>query len=172
MADVFIDCEWTNGDYITVLGAYSFGQDRFQLFDTKLTRNRFSRFINCCNERNPSHYVFLFCHGPDVGKIMNYFNLKLKQNYYCINTVTAFNRFTRFKEKSLGYLEQKFGLTRTHALSSSEISTLWNSDNPSERQIVLDYNWDDCLNLWRLVNILKTHYGVTRSDFKQISMNP
>jgi len=172
MADVFIDCEWIHGDYITILGAYSVGQSRFQLYNETLTRRRFSRFVNCCNNRNTSRYVFLFCHGPDVGKIIKHFNLRLKRNYYCINTINAFNRFTRFRTKSLGYLEQQFGLPRTHALSSCEISKLWSSDNRCDRQIVLDYNWEDCVNLWRLVTILKNNYGVTRSDLKAISMDP
>ncbi|MBT9143530.1 MAG: hypothetical protein DDT29_01938 [Dehalococcoidia bacterium] len=44
MADVFIDCEWIEGDYLTILGAYSHGQDRFQLYDETLTRKRFSKF--------------------------------------------------------------------------------------------------------------------------------
>jgi len=95
MADVFIDCEWIQGEYLTILGAYSFGQGRFQLYDETLTRNRFSRFLNSCYNRSGSRYTFLFCHGPDIGRVMEYFDLRLKQDYYCINTVTAFNTFTR-----------------------------------------------------------------------------
>jgi len=103
---------------------------------------------------------------------MKYFKLRLKQNYYCANTVKAFNAFTQFKDKSLGHLEQYFGLPREYALSSYQLSALWNSNNPWKRRIVLEYNWEDCMNLWRLVNILKNKYDVTRSDFKRIAMTP
>jgi len=172
MADIFIDCEWVQGDYLTILGAYSPGQDRFQLYGKKLTRNRFSRFLNRSSNRNPSRYTFLFCHGPDIGRIKRKFNLRLKQDWYCINTVTAFNDFTRFRARDLGHLERYFGLPRKYALSSYEISNLWSSNNRRNRKIVLEYNWEDCMNLWRLVNILKTEYNVTRSDFKDIAMEP
>ena len=172
MADVFIDCEWVHGDYLTILGAYSLGQRRFQLYGRKLTRNRFSRFLNQCCERSGIRYTFLFCHGPDVGKIMNFFNVKLKHSYYCINTVTAFKHFTQFGNATLGHLEHYFNLPRTVALSSTEIRNLWTSNRRWKRRLVLKYNWEDCMNLWRLVNILKNGYGVTRSDFKSIAMEP
>ena len=170
MADVFIDCEWVQGEDLTILGAYSLGQSRFQLYGKKLTRNRFSYFLNRCCERSGSRYTFLFCHGPDVGKITKKFNLKLKEGYYCINTITAFRAFTQFRNVSLGHLERHFELPRKYALSSSEIRNLWTSNSRWQRKIVLDYNWDDCMNLWRLVNVLRDNYGVTRSDFKSIAM--
>lgn len=168
VADVYLDCEWTQGDYLTILGAYSPGQDRFQLYGRKLTRNRLSRFLNRCCDRNISRYTLLFCHGPDIGRIVNHFDLRLKEDYYCINTVNAFRTFTNFGDCSLGHLEQYFELPRKYVLSSTEINDLWN--NRLKRRTVLDYNWEDCMNLWRLVNILKSEYGVTRSDFKRISM--
>lgn len=171
MGDIFIDCEWTHGEDITILGAYSPGQGRFQLHGKRLTRNRFSRFLNRCRNRSGSRYTFLFCHGPDIGKIKKKFNLKLKQDYFCINTIKAFNAFTNFKDASLGHLEQYFKLPREYALSSYEISNFWKSNSWKKRRIVLEYNWEDCLNLWRLVNVLKNEYNVTRSHFKQISMS-
>lgn len=172
MADVFIDCEWVGGDYLTILGAYSLGQKRFQLYGRTLTRNRLSRFLNLCSKRGSSRYTFLFCHGPDVGKVINQFNLKLKEYYFCINTQTAFRSFTQFGDVSLGHLEQYFGLPRKYALTSYQMSRLWNSRSVKARRIVLEYNWEDCKNLWRLVSILKNEYDVTRSDFKGISMMP
>lgn len=172
MADVFIDCEWIGGEYLTILGAYSLGQNRFQLYGNKLTRNRFSRFLNQCSERSGFRYTLLFCHGPDLGRITKLFNLKLKRNYYCINTVTAFNTFTQFRNKTLGHLERYFGLPRKYAFTSSEMRQLWESNGWKKRRKVLEYNWEDCVNLWRLVNILKNEYSVTRSDLKSIAMEP
>lgn len=171
MADVFIDCEWVHGEYLTILGAYSPGQDRFQLYGKRLTRNRLSRFLNRCRYRSGSRYTFLFCHGPDLGRIEREFDLNLKQDFYCINTVNAFSTFTQFRDVSLGHLEWYFGLPRKYALSSSEISKLWKSNSRKDRRIVLGYNWEDCLNLRRLVNVLKNNYNVTRSNFRQIAMS-
>lgn len=172
MADVFVDCEWIQGEDLTILGAYSLGQSRFQLHGKRLTRNRFSRFLNRCCERSRYRYTFFFCHGPDIGRIRKKFNLKLKESFYCINTITAFRDFTQFSDVSLGHLEWYFGLPRKYALSSSEIRNFWNSNSWWQRKIVLEYNWEDCVNLWRLVNILKNRYKVTRSDFKRIAMPP
>ena len=125
MADVYIDCEWIGGDYLTILGVYSPGQRRFQLFGKALTRRRLSRFLNLCCERNRSQYTLLFCHGPDLGRIKKEFNLDLKEDYYCINTITAFRMFTNFRDVSLGHLERYFGLSRKYAPSTSEMSKLW-----------------------------------------------
>ena len=172
MADVFVDCEWIGGENLTILGAYSIGQRRFQLHDRMLTRNRFSRFLNRCCNRSGSQYTFLFCHGPDIGRVMTEFNLRLKKNYYCINTVTAFRNFTQFRDLSLGHLEQYFRLPRKYVLTPSEMSDFWNSKSRRKRRIVLGYNWEDCVNLWRLVKVLENEYGVTRSDFKSIAMEP
>ena len=172
MADVFVDCEWTHEGDITILGAYSPGQSRFQLYGKRLTRNRFSRFLNRCRNRSVSRYTFLFCHGPDIGKIKKKFNLGLKRNYYCLNTIRAVNTFTNFRDATLGHLEQYFEVQREYALSSYEISNFWKSNSRKKRRIVLEYNWEDCVNLWQLMNVLKNEYGVTRSQFKQISMTP
>lgn len=172
MADVFVDCEWIGGAYLTILGAYSPGQSRFQLYGRSLTRNRFSRFLNRCSDRSRYRYTLLFCHGPDIGRVMNEFGVTLKQDYYCVNTITAFNTFTQFRDKGLKHLEQYFGLPREYVLSFSEIGKLWTSNRPWNRRVVLEYNWEDCVNLWRLVNILKSDYEVTRSDFKEVAMEP
>lgn len=101
---------------------------------------------------------------------MEKFHVKLKEDYYCINTIKAFNTFTQFRNKSLGHLEQYFEIEREHALSSLEITNLWDSGRPRDRRIVLDYNWEDCVNLWRVVNIMKSDYQVSRSDLKKIAM--
>lgn len=172
MADVFLDCEWIKGEHLTILGAYSPGQDRFQLYGRRLTRNRFSRFLNRCCERSGSRYTLIFCHGPDIGRIKKEFNLRLKRDYYCINTVTAFSKFTQFRDKSLEHLEEYFELPREYILSTQEINSYWASSSWRKRRIVLDYNWEDCANLWRLVKILEDTYGVTRSDLKAIAMIP
>ena len=172
MADVFIDCEWIGGDYLTILGAYSLGQSRFQLFGKTLTRRRLSRFLNLCCGRNRSRDILLFCHGPDLGRIRREFDLELKEEYYCINTITAFRRFTNFRDVSLGHLERYFGLSRKYAPSTSEMNAMWNSRKRKDRQVVLNYNWEDCINLWHLVNVLKRDYGLTRGGFKQVAMDP
>lgn len=169
MADVFLDCEWILGDYFTILGAYSYGQDRFQLYDETLTRNRLSRFLNICSEHGRKE-IFLFCHGPDIGRIERFLDLDLRNYYHCINTVTAFQTYTYFKDRTLGHLEQYFGLPRKYAFTTDEIRKLWNSEREKERRRVLAYNWEDCKNLWRLVRKLIKEYGVTRGDLKAIAM--
>ncbi len=171
MAKVFIDCEWIEGDYLTILGAYSYGQDKFQLYDETLTRRRFSRFLNICTNRSGGSETFLFCHGPDIGRIESFFDMYLKKDYYCINTITAFRTFTTFRDTSLGHLEEYFEFPRRYALTTNEMKDLWNSGNEDNRRIVLKYNWDDCTNLWRLVRIVMKEYNVTIGDLKRIAMH-
>jgi len=71
-------------------------------------------------------------------------------------------------EAGLPHLEKHFGLPRIHdKMHVFEVDRYWFVDP----QKVLDYNWEDCLKVWWLVNILKTEYQVTRSDFKSIRMS-
>lgn len=172
MADIFIDCEWIPCDKVTILGAYSPGRDRTQLYGDMLTRNRFSRFLNQCCSRTGSADTLLFCHGPDIKRIEDEFEVNLKENYCCVNTIKAFKEFSGAYYTRLDHLEKRFGLHRTHRLTCNDVWRLWQSRSLEARKKVLEYNWEDCRNLWRLVNILKDKYGVTRSDFKRISMQP
>jgi hypothetical protein len=174
MADVFVDCEWTSDNKTRVIGAYSPGQGRFQLCDKDLTRKRahykFSRFLSRCCKRSSSRDIFLFSHnGVDILRIEKLCRSNLKKDYYCINTVKAFKQLARFRKAGLLHLEEHFGLPRIHdKMHVFDVDRYWFVD-PKQ---VLDYNWEDCHKVWRLVNILKTDYQVTRSDFKSISMSP
>ena len=114
--------------------------------------------------------LFLFCHGPDIGKIENFFDINLKNRYYCVNTIKAFKRFTRFQCARLKHLESYFAIPRKYDLYYKEINILWNSGKKYKKKIVLDYNKDDCINLWRMVRLLIRDYGVTRSDLRSIAM--
>lgn len=169
MADVYLDCEWVTGKYLTILGAYSYGQSRFQLYDKTLTRNRFSRFLNLCSCDCPGS-ILIFCHGPDIGRVEEYFGLDLKIYYPCVNVVTAFKRFTNFKSAPLGHLERHFGLSRRYAFESHEIDQYWRYCGKEGKKIVLEYNWEDCLNLWRLVKTLRSEYHVTNGELCEIAM--
>lgn len=167
---IFIDCEWIDPGKIIVLGAYCPRKPRFQLYDDTLSWGRFIRFLNKSSKRE-SENTYLFSHGGvDIGVIESYFNVDLRKIYQCINTCTAFKRFARFKSASLYHLEEYFKLNRTHYLNHYEIKALWNSGLRDKRQRVLDYNWEDCMNLWRLVNILRNEYGVNDKDLKNIRM--
>ncbi len=171
MADIYIDCEWIGGDYLTILGAYSYGQNRFQLYSNTLTKNRLSRFLNLCSEYSGKSDTFLFCHGPDIGKIKSYFGIDLKAKYYCINTITAVRTYTKLKDVSLSHLETYFRIDRNYVLSLQEMPTLWYSPNARDRKRVLNYNWEDCINLWKVVMQLKQKYHVTPGDLKKIAMS-
>jgi hypothetical protein len=143
-----------------------------QLYGDKLTRNRFSRFLNGCFDRTGSVDTLLFCHGPDIKRIEDEFNLDLKGNYYCINTIKAFKEFSGAYYTRLDHLEKRFRLNRVHALTFKDVWRLWQSRRLEARKRVLEYNWEDCMNLWRLVSILRSQYKVTRGDFKRIAMEP
>lgn len=167
MPDIFIDCEWIPGDYITILGAYCSCKDRFQLYDKSLTKTNFIDFIEGCKGRRTE--PFLFCHGPDIGRIERYFNLDLKKKYPCVNVQKAFRQFTRFNKVGIYHLERKFGIPRGWVMSWEDMELYWKI-RKEYRKHVLDYNWDDCVNLSRLVTVLKRQYGVTRGDFQSIAM--
>jgi hypothetical protein len=170
MADVFIDCEWDERQNLIILGVFSWGQPRFQLCDEFITRNRFSRFLNSCCDRNKSKYTLLFCHGgSDIGRIMNEFNLDLKEHYYCVNTTPLLRTHTRLQDCSLEHCEQYFRLPRNHQLTYGQIWNYWASGDVRKRSLVLEHNWEDCVNLWRLVKILRSR-GVTEGDLKEKAM--
>lgn len=168
MADVFIDCEWMPGEYLTIVGAYSYGEGRCQLHGRRLTRRLFVEFVQAC--RRSYRETFLMCHGPDIGRIENHLKLNLRRSFCCINTLTAFRKLAGFKTVSLDHLERHFHLPRQYSLSWEQIFYYWKSGRDEWRRIVLDYNWEDCVNLWRLVRILMREYGVTRDGLKSIAM--
>jgi hypothetical protein len=168
MTELFVDCENTRSEYIVLIGVHSYGHERLQLHSGTLTREKFMKYLNIVKRQDDD--LLLFCHGPDIGRIERFFEMDLKTTFHCINTVTAFKNFTRYQHCSQKYLEECFGLPRVHHLSAYEIDRLWNSGNKKHRQIVLDYNWEDCVNLRKLVGILKRDYGVTRNDFKSAAM--
>jgi hypothetical protein len=174
VGDIFVDCEWTSDNKTRVIGAYSPGQGRFQLYGKNLIRKcahyEFSRFLNHCSKRCSSRDILLFSHhGVDISRIEKVCGLKLRTYYYCINTVTAFKKLARFRTARLEHLEKHFRLPRIRdKMNSFDVDSYWFTDP----QKVLDYNWEDCLKLWQLVNILKTEYQITRSDFRSICMPP
>lgn len=168
MVDFFIDCEWVWGDDLTILGIYCYGYERFQLFDRTLTKRGFLQFMRNCSNAGNVNDAWIFVHGPDVGKIESYFDLDLRGRFNCVNTITAFRKFTRLRTVALSHLERHFSLPRKHCLSVYEINKKWNSGDWNERREVLEYNWEDCKNLWRLVRILLRDRGVRRSDLQQI----
>ena len=96
--------------------------------------------------------------------------INLKNRYYCVNTIKAFKIFTRFQCARLKHLESYFTIPRKYDLYYKEINILWNSGKKYKKKIVLDYNKDDCINLWRMVRLLIRDYGVTRSDLRSIAM--
>lgn len=163
-ADLFIDCEWSSKTQeLFILGAYSYGQDRFQLCDDTIDQNRFTSFLDTCSKRGNCEPL-LFVHGPDIAKIEDHFDTDLRHDLNCINTQTAFRRFTDLPSSGLKYLEKEFGLSREHDLNHFQINAYWGSKDLKKREIVLDYNWEDCVNLWKLVKILEKDFGVTRED--------
>ena len=78
MADVILDCEYVNGDSVTVLGLYSPGLGVTQLHSDTLTWRRLTRFINTAMERCASTDSFVVCHGPDIGRVENHFDRDLR----------------------------------------------------------------------------------------------
>lgn len=165
MADVFIDCEWVEPKSLDILGAYSFGQDRFQLFNETLTHNRFFSFLDACSEQDDHSKPLLFVHGPDIGKIEKCFDMDVRNRFHCINTVTAIRRFTDIGSAKLTEIERHFEVPRQNELSYYQIVSYWRSEDPENQRKVLDYNWEDCINLWRVVKKLEDQYEVTRDDF-------
>ena len=167
MPYVFLDYENIKGEYMTILGLYNVNQLRTQLYEEYLQPKQVHKFLNDCRNEYP---FYLFCHGPDIGRIEKHFSIELKKPHYCINLVTAFRRFTECSDCGLKELEKYFGISRQYDLTFDQIDTYWNSGLNEYRRIVLDYNWEDCVNLRKLFLILKNNYGVTNQDFESIAM--
>lgn len=161
--DIFIDTEF-NHEGIFLLGAYcpSYQKTPFQLYEKTLTSRRLANFISQCSR--PNKETLIFCHGPDFGLIENNLIDNFKRKYQCINSITAYRRFTRYKSFSLAHLSKKLALGWRDPGVQQNISAFWRSNDAKKRQRVLDYNWDDCKNLGEIIKHLRQR-GVTTREF-------
>ena len=162
--DIFVDIEF-NHEGIFLFGAYcpQYRHIRLQLYEKTLTIRRLTNFISQC--RRPNRETLVFCHGPDFGHIENKFKIDFKNQYTCINSITAYRYFTRYKYFSLAHLASKIGLGWKDPGVQQKISALWRSNDAQKRQRVLDYNWDDCKNLGGIIKELRQR-GVTTRELK------
>jgi len=163
---IFIDLEWRTGKNpkIFLLGwAKTITKSGF-LYGKKLNAKDILHLLADVK------YIYVF--GPDIGWMENKYNLKLKENYHCINLSKAFKRLKpRLKNHTLANIEKHYKIKRTTTALKSERNNLYNTWI-KDPQKVLDYNLEDSVNLIKVFVELKKEKKLTIKDFDEYRLLP
>ena len=162
--NLFIDAEWFLNQKIYLIGyAYNLGSCN-QLFG--MTMNRWS-FLTILRNVDA-----IYCYGPDIGMLEKFFNIDLKNNYYCFNLLSIIRKLEpNLPSYKLCDLEEHIGIERKTKVYKSNIWNLhkdWH--NPLKRGYAMYYNREDVLNLIRVKNHFFQLHGITRRDIEKYRM--
>lgn len=159
MKQIFIDLEWnTFGIQKTFLASWYKNQKQNGfLYGRALTSANIQKLFNDVD--------YIFVYGPDIGRIENEFGLSLKDNYKCINLMTAFKRLKpKLKNHQLVTIEKHYRISRKTLdvkLQRNNLHELWKKDP----ELVKKYCAEDSYNLKLVFDKLKAEKKMTRKEF-------
>jgi DNA polymerase elongation subunit (family B) len=162
--NLFIDAEWFLDQRIYLVGyAYNLGSCN-HLFDYTLNRLSFASILRDVDA--------IYCYGPDIGMLEKFFDIDLKNRYYCFNLLSIIRKLEpELPSYKLCDIEQRIGIERKTKVYKSNI---WNLHkdwyNPLKRGYVIYYNREDVLNLIRVKNYYFQLHGITRRDIEKYRM--
>lgn len=152
MKSIFLDLEWRSDGVPFIVGyAYNL-RDFGQLLEGDITPSAVSALFS-----GVSH---VYVYGPDVAVLEKFYDLNLRQNYVCINLLTAAKAVFRFPNYRLSTVEKALGLSRKADYKERIFQLYSDFGNAKNRAEALQYNLDDVLSLVRLKRLLQTHVGV------------
>lgn len=162
--NLFIDAEWFLNQKIYLIG-YSYNLTKcYQLYGVTINRMSFLSLLHNVDA--------IYCYGPDVGMLEKFFDIDLKNNYYCFNLLGIIKKIEpNLPSYKLCDLEKLAGIHRETMQYKSNIWKLhqdWN--NPLKRQFAIQYNKEDVLNLIRVKNHFFQLHGITRKDIIEFRM--
>lgn len=152
--DLYLDCEWYMNQTVFLVGYVHSSADcsgkpsqllnRGQLYDQTLHQN------SLVNILQDSRYIFFY--GPDIGMLEKCFGLELRNNYKCVNLLKIFRQaMPGLPSYKLGDLELMYGINRgTRKYKSNIFQALRDWNHPQKRKLVLKYNMEDTVNLFRV----------------------
>lgn len=159
--NLFIDAEWFLNQKIYLIGyAYNLS-NCYQLHDLTLNRWAFATILKDVD--------VIYCFGPDIGMLEKFFDVDLKNFYYCFNLLGIIKKLEPdLPSYKLSELEKRIGLERTTPMYKTNIWQLhedWN--DPEKRYYAMKYNREDVLNMIRVKNYYFQLHGITRKDIEE-----
>lgn len=167
MKQVFIDLEWSVHPLpqkTFLLSWYKNKKENGSLYGRALTGANIQKILKGVD--------YIFVYGPDIGRMENEFDLKLKENFKCINVLTAFKRLKpRLKNHKLENVERHYKIHRKTAEIKSQRNNLffiWKK----QPERVKEYCAEDSFNLMLVYYKLLKEKKMTRKDFLKFRLMP
>ena len=165
MTDLYLDLEWFQNQEVFLIGyAYSI-TNAAQLYDDALTLESVKKMLSPVNG-------FIYFYGPDIGMLEKSTGLVIKENFRCINLLRVFRDIMPGMDSyRLAYLEEVFEIKRVQKQYKTDIFKLskdWR--NPYRKRMVLQYNYEDVVNLIRLKKQVFSLYGVDNGYLEGMRM--
>lgn len=161
--NLYLDCEWFIPNKLFLIG-YAYNQTSFnQLYDHSLTLSNTLKMFAPVDG-------FVFFYGPDIGIIENYFSIRIRDEFKCINLLKVFRHFDPFLSNyKLKTLEHYYGVDRkTEAYKENIFSFLKDWYNPAKRKQALLYNKEDVLNLMKVKKKFFSEHEITKNMIKDM----
>lgn len=162
--NLFIDAEWFLDQNIYLIGyAYNLSSCN-QLYGYTLNRDAFQTILHDVDA--------IYCYGPDIGMLEKFFDIDLKNFYYCFNLLSIIRKVEpKLPSYKLSDLETWVGIERETMQYKTNIWQL-HADwmNPLKRQLAMKYNREDVLNMIRVKNYFFQQHGLTRAKIKKWRM--
>ena len=162
--NLFIDAEWFLNQNIYLIGyAYNLSSCN-QLYDLTINKLAFLTLLRDVDA--------IYCYGPDVGMLEKFFDIDLKNQYYCFNLLSIIRKLEPdLPSYKLADLEKFVGIQRETMEYKSNIWQLHRDwKNPLKRHFAMQYNKEDVINLIRVKNYYFQLNGITRKDIEKYRM--
>jgi uncharacterized protein YprB with RNaseH-like and TPR domain len=161
MRNLYLDCEWFQNQKIFLIGwAYSI-KEHGQLYDASLTRNNIIKLL-----RRVDGFVYFY--GPDIAMIEKNFRIDIRNNFCCVNLLRLIRKYNpHLNSYKLSEVEKYYLINRSvneYKLNIFRIFKDW--FHPVFRNLVLQYNNEDVLNL---VRVKRKLFSEQRIYYKKIA---
>lgn len=161
--DIYIDCEWFIPQNLFLVGWCNNTRSYGQLYGYSLNKKQLLSLLNGCKH--------IFFYGPDIGVLENFFNVDIRNNFFCVNLLKCFRDHVVSSSYKLANLEIKFGIYRDVDKYKRNMRLLYKDwFHPVRRNHVLLYNLNDVINLYVLTQIIFKNYGITEKYLKSIRL--
>lgn len=166
MKDLYLDAEWFIGGDVFLLGWARSGTEYGQLHDDTLTTGAFEEIL----QRTTG---IIYFYGPDIGVLEKHFEIDIREKYHCVNLLKVVKDYVPgCKNYKLATLEKMFHIKRNRNEYKANIFSIFQDwRKPQVKSLVLQYNMEDVINLYKLKEIIFILKDITANYLLQARLN-
>ncbi|TWI80518.1 RNase H superfamily protein [Lacibacter cauensis] len=166
MKDLYLDAEWFIGGEIFLLGWCRSATEFGQLYDDNLTHDEFDALL-----KRTTGIIYFY--GPDIGIIEKHFDIDIRGRYHCVNLLKVFKDYMPgCKNYKLATMEKMFHIPRSRNEYKANIFSIFQDwRKPQVKSLVLQYNMEDVLNLYKLKEMIFILKDITANYLLQVRLN-